>query len=305
VKRDNRALVVEHERTVLAREPLAGLGRVVVWGGVEITTAALRLLARAGVRVALLTSRGRYVASLAGPLDGTVALRLAQLRRYADPAFALAQARATVRDKLAAQTHLLREARKRAGPDALKTAVADIESHLPALDAATEADVVRGLEGIAARTYFDALGTLVPEPFRFDGRNRRPPRDPVNALLSLGYTLLANEIAGDLEARGLDPRLGFFHTLRAGRPALALDVLDPWRPAAVDRLVLTLLRRRVFRPEHFRQAGDAVLLTPEALKAFLAAYDRHLGAPEAADTLRRRIAAYVDHLESRLAEDLP
>lgn len=302
VRRDNRALVVEREGTVLAREPLDGLGRVLVWGGVEVTTAALRLLLREGIRVALLTQRGRYVGSVAGPLDGAVATRLAQTRRYADPAFALDFARAVVRDKLHAQVHLLREARKRGGPDAVKDAAAEIERRLPDVDAAADLDAVRGLEGIAARTYFAALATLLPAPFTFDGRNRRPPRDPVNALLSLGYVLLGHEVAGDLEARGFDPRLGFLHTLRAGRPALALDVLEPWRPPAVDRLVLTLLRRRVIRTEHFRAEGGGILLTPTGLRLFLEAYDQHLGRPEDPTSLRRRIAAHADHVEARLLD---
>lgn len=301
VRRDNHALTVERDGRTIGRQPLADLGRVVLWGGVELSTGALRMLVAAGVDVALLTRRGRYLGGVVAPFSGAVAVRLAQTVRFADPDFALRLARRLVRDKLTAQAHLLRTARKRGGPDRLKPAIRELDQLVRRLDQETHLDALRGIEGHGARIYFDAFAPLVPAPFTFAGRNRRPPRDPVNALLSLGYVLLTNEIAGDVQARGLDPRLGFLHTLRAGRPAFALDLLEPWRAPAIDRLVLNVLGRRTLKPTHFRAEGDAVLLTPEGLPRFLEAYDRHLGRPDETG-LRHRIAAYIDGIESTLLD---
>lgn len=302
---DNQALVVEQVERPPQRVLLGELHRIVAWGGVSLSTPLLRALGRRGIDVALLTQSGRYTAAVIGSPGAGLASRLAQFRRALDAGASLNLARGIVADKLASAAALMRGVRKRAGPDALLTCIRTLDDAGERVGATPDLDALRGIEGAAARAYFDHFGLLVPEPFTFTGRNRQPPRDPINALLSFGYTLLANEVRGDLEARGLDPRLGFLHAVRPGRPALALDLMEPWRAPVVDRLVLTLVRRRVLAPGDFERRGEACLLDDRGRRVFLDAWEAHLGDHESQTALRRRIAAFVDGFEDRLLAGEP
>lgn len=308
VQCDRRALRIRRPDGEAVHAPLGTIGRLVVWAGVVLTTPALFRLARAGVDVALVSSRGRYVAAVTPPLAGSAVLRIAQVQRHLDAAFCVAFARRLVADKCAAQSHLLRQARERGASGALLEAARAIDTGADDATRAETLDIVRGHEGAASRAYFRAWAELLRPPWRFEGRNRRPPRDPVNALLSLGYTMLTHELRADLEARGLDPRLGFLHGVRAGRPALALDLIEPWRAPAVDRLVATVLNRRAMKPGDFEPVNGGVLLSPSALTRFFDHYERHLG-PRASDAerpgLRHRMSAWLDGVERRILEGDP
>jgi CRISPR-associated protein Cas1 len=153
-------------------------------------------------------------------------------------------------------------------------------------EAATSLESLLGIEGTAARVYFEAYGDMLKPPqeagepaeltFEFDGRNRRPPRDPVNALLSLGYALLAKDLTITLQAVGFDPYLGFYHQPRYGRPALALDVMEEFRPLIVDSVVLSAINTGAVKLSDFLRRGGAVTLTPAGRAKFLRAYERRM-----------------------------
>lgn len=314
LRRSKEALVIEREGVRIKSISPRLVGRVLLWRGAGLTTPALRLLLEHGIDVAFF-SRGRYLGAVTPPLSTGVVLRLAQARRYFDPVFSLEIARSLIRDKCQGQVDLLRDVRARGGSPALTPAIESLEAVTETVMGASDFDRLRGIEGAAARTWFEAFASLVPPPLTFSGRSRRPPRDPVNAMLSLGYMLLTHEVNADVQARGFDPRLGFFHTLRAGRPALALDLIEPWRSPLIDRMVLTLLRRRQFAAEDFREelrAGDerpAVLMTPDALRRFLDAYELHMGShdldgQEQRPSRRRLLAAWIDGFEARLTSGL-
>ncbi len=158
----------------------------------------------------------------------------------------------------------------------------------------TDPESLQGLEGQTAAVYFEAFDTLIlnqRETFAFTGRSRRPPLDPVNALLSFAYTLLANSCAGALESVGLDAYVGFLHRDRPGRVSLALDLMEELRPLFADRFVLTLINNREIRPEHFdRQPGGAVWLTEEGRKIFLSAWQKRLAEPITHPYLKEKLA---------------
>lgn len=308
VRRQGGALVAEQDKRIVLRLPLHRLRRLLLWSQTHITTPALRMALSAGVDVALLSRRG-LVGTIRPPLSGSVALLLAQIATYRAPAQALVIAKALITAKLTSQARLLRSARRASARHHLLPVAAALTAQRDAVDAATDLATLRGVEGATTRRYFAGYGALIQPPLRFTGRARRPPPDPINALLSLGYMLLVTEIGADLEARGFDPRLGLMHAVRSGRPALALDLMEPWRAPIVDRLVANLVNRGVLGPDDF-EAGPSggVRLNPPAFARFLDAWERHLGPrqapePDVTPSLRRQLAAWIDSIEARLLAD--
>lgn len=277
---DNDTLRVEVEKETRLRVPLHHLQAVVCFGHVGLSAPLMHRLADAGIALVLLDSNGRFKARLEGGVSGNVLLRQAQYRAALDAAGTLALARGIVAGKLKNQRQvLLRGAREAKLPDdetRLTRAALDLAASLRALPGAGTLDSVRGVEGEAARTYFAALNLLVrPDlrgTFSMDGRSRRPPRDRMNALLSFFYSMWMNDCRSACEAAGLDPQVGFLHALRPGRAALALDLMEEFRPFA-DRLALTLINRaQVSAGDFVEREGGAVLLEGDARKAVVVAY---------------------------------
>ncbi len=228
----------------------------------------------------MLNDSGRFKARLEGAVSGNVLLRQAQFQRAADPAFALDMARACVAGKIKNTRQVLqrgaREAKTEDEVKSLTRLADDLAASLRALPEAANLDILRGVEGEAARQYFSGLNLLVRpdlrESFRMDGRSRRPPRDRFNALLSFLYAMWMNDCRSALEAAGLDPQVGFLHALRPGRAALALDLMEEFRPWA-DRLALTLINRGQLSTDDFAmREGGGVSLEPDARKAVVVAY---------------------------------
>lgn len=277
---DNNTLRVEVERESRLQVPLHHLTSVVCLGNVGFTTPLAHRLAEAGIALVLLDANGRFKARLEGPVAGNILLRQAQHAKAADPAFALATARACVAGKIKnARQVLLRGARESKQADEaaqLARGADDLAAALRGLPQAATLDEVRGVEGDAARRYFERLPLLVRpdarEDFRMDGRTRRPPRDRFNALLSFLYSMWMNDCRSACEAAGLDPQLGFLHAVRPGRAALALDLMEEFR-AQADRLALTLINRGQLSAGDFVQReGGAVLLDGDARKSVVVAY---------------------------------
>ena len=301
--------------------PLRLLQRVVIVGNCHLSASLLGLLAEHGVAVAIVSPRlSARRAWLLGPAHNDASLRLAQLRAMADATFRQRQAHALVLAKVRRQQELVEEMRA-ARPDAglpLKKAhdiITGIRTTLEAADAADIShDALRGLEGSASRAQFQALAAVVPPSLGFTGRRRRPPTDPVNALLSLSYTLLHHRAAQTAWAYGLDPLLGFFHEPSHGRESLAADLIEAWRPE-VDRWVWHLLAKRVLRGAHFSggpsdEAGAATednkpadkpcLLGKAGRRIFYERYDKDLKHLHRA--LRLQVRALVRLIRAHSAE---
>ena len=277
---DNDTLRVQVEDETRLRVPLHHLQAVVCFGHIGLSAPLMHRLAEEGIALVLLDSNGRFKARLEGAVSGNVLLRQAQHRAVDDPAVTLELARAIVGGKLKNQRQVLqRGAREAKAPDdeaQLTRAALDLAASLRALPAAADLDTLRGVEGEAARTYFAALNLLVRadlrDTFSMDGRSRRPPRDRMNALLSFLYSMWTNDCRSACEAAGLDPQLGFLHAVRPGRAALALDLVEEFRPWA-DRLALTLVNRgQVGAGDFDLREGGAVLLQGDARKAVVVAY---------------------------------
>lgn len=272
-----RLLVGEETRL---RVPLHHLGAVVCFGHVSVSVPLMHRLADAGIALVLLEASGRFKARLEGATAGNVLLRQAQHASSRDERFALTLGRRIVAGKLRNQRQVLlrgaRDARDEADRRALTRAAQNIAASQRALPAAATLDAVRGVEGEAARGYFTALNHLVRsdqrERFGIDGRSRRPPRDRINALLSFLYAMWMNDCRSACEAAGLDPQVGYLHAVRPGRAALALDLMEEFRPLA-DRLALTLINRLQIGEADFEEReGGAVMLQGDGRKAVVVAF---------------------------------
>ena len=277
---DNDTLRVEVDHETRLRVPLHHLSAVVCFGHIGLSAPLMHRLAEGGIALVLLDDNGRFKARLEGAVSGNVLLRQAQFQRVADAAFTLDMARACVAGKIKNTRQVLqRGAREAKSDDEAKTLARladDLAASLRALPAAASLDALRGLEGEAARQYFSGLSLLVRpdqrEAFAMDGRTRRPPRDRFNAVLSFLYAMWMNDCRSALEAAGLDPQVGFLHALRPGRAALALDLMEEFRPWA-DRLALTLINRGQLAASDFvLREGGGVSLQPDARKAVVVAY---------------------------------
>lgn len=281
LRKDGENAVVEIDGAERGRVPLHLLGSVVAFGPTWASPALMEACARAGISMVFLDRNGRFQSRVEGPVSGNVLLRRAQYRASEEPAdIVTGLVAGKVANQRAVLLRSLRDhgataaAEDRAAVEAAAGRLADILRRLSRPNMAT--DHLRGLEGEAGQVYFSVFDRLIRSPdveLRFRGRSRRPPLDPVNALLSFLYTLLVHDCRAALESVGLDPAVGFLHRDRPGRPSLALDLMEELRPIFADRLALSLLNRRQLRACDFRFVdGGAVLLTDEARKLVLTAW---------------------------------
>lgn len=303
---EGETLRVEVEKELKLQIPLHHLGALVVFGNVLLSPFLLKRCAEDGRAVVWLSRGGRFVGRLAGPVSGNVLLRAAQHAALTDEAQTTSIARDVVRGKIRAQRAvLMRAARDADGADepAIRAAADALASRLDAARQSETVDAVRGEEGQAAAVYFDTFPRLIRAPdMPFEGRSRRPPRDAMNALLSFLYTLVRGDCTAALESVGLDPQVGFLHVLRPGRPALALDLMEEFRPAVADRLALALVNRRQLTPAHFEpRPGGAVYLNEEGRRALLTAYQERKQTPTAHRLFKEPVpAGLLPFVQARL-----
>ena len=278
---ENDTLRVDVEHVKKLQVPLHHLGSVVCFGDIMLSPALMHRCADDGMALVLLDRNGRFKARLEGAVSGNILLRQAQHRQALDEKFALSVAQSAIAGKLRNSRQILlrgaREAADNQDGSTLGSAADMLANSLRNLPHAADLDVVRGIEGDAAKNYFAALPLLVKkearEHFTMDGRTRRPPRDRFNALLSFLYSMLMNDCRSALEAVGLDPQLGFMHAVRPGRAALALDLMEEFRAIFADRLALTLINRGQIGANDFSEReGGAVLLEGDARRIVVVAY---------------------------------
>lgn len=278
--KEGQSVVVKVEQENRLRLPIHTLDGIVCFGAVSMSPFLMYHCAENNVAVSFLSEYGKFLARIQGPVAGNVLLRREQYRRADDPSAAAQITRGFLIGKLAnARTVLRRAIRDHAEKTDIQTlekSQSRLTQYLQRLETVRPVDELRGIEGEAAASYFTAFPHLITVPdeaFAFTGRNRRPPLDPVNALLSFVYTLLVHDCRSALEGVGLDPCVGFLHTDRPGRPSLALDLMEEFRAFLADRLVLSLINRRQIQPKDFQDsAGGAVTMTDDARKTVLATW---------------------------------
>ncbi|HZA23105.1 MAG TPA: type I-C CRISPR-associated endonuclease Cas1c [Dehalococcoidia bacterium] len=306
---DHQTLKVELDGNTRLQVPVHHLGSVVCFGRVMVSPAAIAQCAQDHRDLVFLSESGRFIARMLGATSGNVLLRLSQHKAYQDQTAALDIARNIVAAKLQnSRLVLLREARQTLDPEAeerLRTASDRMASIIKALPKCKTLDEARGSEGEAAAIYFSVFKHLIrveTDNFTFTGRNRRPPRDPVNALLSFLYALLRSDYEGAIEGVGLDPQIGFLHAVRPGRPSLALDLMEELRPLVADRLVLTLINRRQLTAKDFTERpGGGILLSDDGRRTLLTAYQKRKSEEVYHPVVDRNMPiGLIPHLQARL-----
>lgn len=273
--------------------PLEQLTGVSCFGPIHWSGHGLAKLVEAGVRLDLFSAQGRYRGSLTDGQSGSLFVRMAHHDRWRDADFRLTLARGFVEEKLRSQLRLLEQW---TGVDEGGAVQRRLEHCLKQLHQAPTVEQVMGLEGQAATDWFNVFARRLPEGVPFGGRSRRPPLDAPNALLSLGYTLLGTELAGMLEASGLDASLAFLHGFRFGRLSLAYDLLEEVRQPVIDRWVIGLFRRRQVSLEDFEGREGGVYLKRESFREVLKHYQTLLGRFGEAGSVRGNLQRRVEQL---------
>lgn len=279
---EGEAVLVNVEREVKLRIPVHTLGGIVCFGQVSCSPSLMGLCGERDVMITFLTENGRFLARVVGPVSGNVLLRREQYRRADDTARKAVIARSMVLGKIAnARTVLQRAVRDHAETEEtspLTPAIARLGHLLQELKEETAVETLRGKEGDAAKVYFDVFDSMITgqkDDFFFRERSRRPPLDNMNALLSFIYTLLVHDARSALESVGLDPQVGFLHAERPGRPALALDLIEEFRPFLADRLALSLVNLKQVQGKGFTTTETgAVTMDDETRKTLLVAYQK-------------------------------
>lgn len=294
------ALLITGSEGSKTRVPLAGLEAVVLVGGGQMTTDALARCVERNIRVSALRRSGKVRFVVGGPTGGNVHLRVAQVDAARDESRCLAIARSIVAGKIQNSRRLMQRWIWDSPPNQrseLEGFLARVDARLGGLPSAPTGDAIRGVEGDAARWYFQALSRHVSRndpAVTFTLRTRRPPRDPINALLSFVYALILTEITGALESVGLDPQLGFLHGMRPGRASLALDLLEEFRPSVADRFVVRLVNRRQIGEKHFvSTAGGACYLSDDGRRLVLEAYEESKDEVTLHPLLRRSVPRWT------------
>lgn len=280
--RDGETIKVEVEGQIRLQIPLHNLESIVCFGHSTVTAPLLELCAKKQVSLAFLSMTGRFMARMQGPVSGNVLLRREQYRRAENLEKSLTIARSIVAAKIANSRgvvlRIMRDRSENSATQALRQTTERLARILKDVIQAGDLDGLRGHEGDAAKTYFNVFDHFIlqdKEQFYFRERNRRPPLDNVNALLSFLYTLLTHDTASALEGVGLDPAVGYLHRDRPGRPGLALDLIEELRACLADRLALSLINRQQVKASGFKkQETGAVLMDDDTRKTVLVAYQK-------------------------------
>lgn len=311
VSKEGGRLLIKKEGVVTNTIHLFKLEQVVLFGNIFLTPAAIRYLLKEGIDTAFMTRRGKYLGRLQSALGKNIVLRREQFRKMEDPNFCLKTAKSIVKGKLANLRAVLMRLNRTRENIELDEQILSLRNLVGKIDEVENIESLRGYEGRGTALYFEGFSKgFLTEDFEFHGRVRRPPTDPVNALLSLGYTLLLNQVIAAVNLAGFDPYFGTLHSMDYGRPSLALDLMEEWRPIIVDTLVLSVFNLKALTPSDFEERkavltekeptdtvslergpkkdltelpGDeekespAVLLTETGFRKFITQYERKMG----------------------------
>ncbi len=273
--KERETIIIKQKDEKLGQFPSLALGNILCFGRISVSPFLMGYLSQKGIGLSFFTEYGRFLARVQGPESGNVLLRRSQYRWADDPEKCISVARLMIAAKISnSRAVIQRDLRNHGDNKTLREAVDKLATSLRSVQQTKTADSLMGVEGDAANCYFSVLQQrLRKDHFQFNGRVRRPPTDPVNALLSFIYSMITQDCVAALQGVGLDPYVGFLHRDRPGRPGLALDLLEEFRAGWADRLVLSLLNRQQLKPKDFvTEASGAVRLTDDGRKAVLVAF---------------------------------
>lgn len=271
-------LIVQKEEETLLDIQCCKVDAVLIFGNVQFTTQAVHELFEHGIEMAILTRTGRLIGQITSPSTKNIELRVEQFKKYGDESFKLNFSKTIVRGKIRNSLLGLRSFSYNHPEIGFSEEIGGMERVEMNLNQQGTLEALNGAEGTAARYYFSAFGKMILGGFTFDGRRKFPAPDPVNALLSLGYTMVFNEISSLLDGMGFDPYLGYYHKVDYGRASLASDLLEEFRAPIADRLTLRLINDKMLSVEDFynNPQGAGIYLKREALKKYFAEYEDYI-----------------------------
>ena len=277
ISKDGLNVVVSVEKEELFRIPIMNVESIVTFGYMGATPGLMKLCMDNNVSLSFMTPQGRFICRVQGATRGNVLLRKKQYALSEDEDVALHIAKLFIAGKVFNTRNILqRYVRDNGSDEDVEYVIKQLDWQKKCVMQAEDMGTLRGIEGHAANIYFGVFDHLIlhqKNDFRFNGRNRRPPKDEVNAMLSFVYTLIANDVAAALESVGLDPFVGFMHTLRPGRTSLALDMMEELRAYLGDRLVLSVInRKQITKKDFIRQSDDSFVMTDDCRRTILTAW---------------------------------
>lgn len=273
--KERETIVIKQGKEKLGQFPAISIGNILCFGQISVSPFLMGFCGEQGIGLSFYTEYGKFLARVQGQQSGNVLLRRTQYRWADDIEKSVSIARLMVAAKISnCRAVLMREVRNHGDNKALELVIKKLATSLRRVQHAQSVAETMGIEGDAASAYFGVFNELIRgDEFTFSGRVRRPPTDPINALLSFAYTLISHDCAAALQGVGLDPYVGFLHQDRPGRTSLAQDLLEEFRAPWADRFVLTLINRKQVKPKDFiTEASGAVRLTDDARKSFLIAW---------------------------------
>lgn len=280
IKKLDKRIAVEKNGKRLAEFQLDNISNISVIGNVQVTTQALHMLMENGIDVAFFTYSGAYIGQIEAESSKNIFLRFAQYEAYQDIEKRLEIARTIVKNKVNNQIELITSYDWDKNSEYnWKEDVKKMRELIKKLDKAETSNEIMGVEGICSSIYFRSFGAMFRCKIKFDGRNRRPPRDPINIILSLGYTLITKEVEAALESESFETYLGFLHGIRYGRKSLSLDIVEEFRQPIIDRLTITLFNKQMLSEFDFDSQGEQVILTEDGFKKYCKYYERFMKQP--------------------------
>ena len=276
VKKRDGYLIVQYPDRRTVEVPLIKVSQVVVSGDVTLTTPALHTLLERGIEVCFLSMYGHFRGRLSPPVAKNALLRREQYRAHVDPSRALKIAQACVSGKLENMRTMLLRLNRTLADSEISGATVAIHNVNQLVPTAATVGSLLGFEGNGSSAYFSVFAKLLRNPMNFTRRRRRPPTDPVNAMLGLSYTLLLHQVSSAIQVVGFDPYVGFLHQPRFGRPALALDLMEEFRPIIADSVVLNVVNHRIVTEKDFQEELGVVHLKADARKTFYAKFEERL-----------------------------
>lgn len=274
VKKQGECITVAKGADTLLRMPVANLDNIAVIGNVQITSQALQMLMQKGVDVNYFTFSGKYIGHTAAETSRNIFLRLSQYEVYHNLDRRMELARQIIENKIGNQINIIRNFRFENGEYGWQKDVEKMEEYRKRLGEKQTSNEILGIEGICSSIYFGAFGKMFRGEIKFHGRNRRPPRDPINVMISLGYTFLTKEVSSALDSESFEMYLGFLHGIRYGRKSLALDMVEEFRQPVVDRMVIRFFNKRIFTEFDFSTEEDSILLNEDGFKKFCREFER-------------------------------
>jgi len=280
--KESERFTISRGSKVVQRVPAIKVDQIMIFGNAQITTQAMHFCILSKIPVFLLNGQGKYYGVIDGFDTDPVLLHRDQFARAADPTFCLGISRDFIRGKIKNSIGLLRRYIKNRNLTSLQPAVTELQKIDTRIENTTDLNQLRGLEGNGARIYFAAFGRVLDPDWGFNGREKQPPGDPVNSMLSYGYTLLFYNLYSFVRARGLNPHIGLLHAVRSGHPALVSDIIEEFRSIVVDAVVFNLVFNRRVTPADFtlpERPGQGCLLSDQARKLFIAEMEKKMNSP--------------------------